>query len=151
MIRRDSFSQRFGMLCFVACAISAISLSACGKETRRKVFPVYGRVLNWNMDPVSGAAVTFIPVDSKEAERFRPQGIADENGSFMLTTYEKGDGAPEGEYLVIIELRLPREDPFDSVLPPDILLGRYSDPKSSKHRFRIENKSDNVLPPIILD
>ncbi len=45
----------------------------------------------------------FCPIEGSEAfTRERPFGETDENGRFELTTFIKGDGAPSGEYKIMI-------------------------------------------------
>ncbi len=61
------------------------------------VYPVSGTV---TMDggPVAGAAVTFAPKENQPAAA----GRTDSQGNFVLTTYTGGDGAAEGEYVVLV-------------------------------------------------
>ena len=151
MFSSHSFAREAVWLRLLALGFFALGYTGGCKAPRRAVFHVQGKVLNWDNKPVSGASVTFIPLDVSVAEKLRPQGVTDDEGAFTLTTYESNDGAPEGQYVVTIELRPAREDSFDSALPPDTFLGKYSDPKSSKYHFRIESRSNNILPTIILE
>ena len=60
--------------------------------------PVEGTVM-MNGQPLAGAAVAFI--GTSEGAR-AAAGITDENGKFVLTTIEQGDGAVPGEYQVTV-------------------------------------------------
>lgn len=87
----------------------------------------------------------------------RPSGRAGPDGSFTLTSYEEGDGAPAGEYKVTVEW--PSEDPNDPSDPddpegqiprgPDWLQGRYADPATTSLTATIR-EGDNLLEPFLL-
>ena len=133
------------LVCTVFLALS------CGKAGRKPVYPVHGQVLDANNRPAAGALVVCHPVDTGDAKRIKPLAYVDEKGAFALTTYEKEDGAPEGEYAVTIEWRERSANPFaDNREGKDRLHGRYSDPKTSKLRLKIDKQADSVLPPIEL-
>lgn len=137
------------MLLLGACACGVMLLSSCGESGREPVYPVHGRVVDADNRPAVGALVIFHPLDMSSPEPLKPLAYADEQGAFALTTYERGDGAPEGEYVVTIEWRSKPADPFAANKEgEDRLEGRYSDPKTSRLRFRIEKQADNVLPVI---
>jgi hypothetical protein len=56
--------------------------------------------------PAVGALVVFHPVDPARAKTGgNPFGKVRDDGTFALTTYAEGDGAPEGEYGVTIDWR----------------------------------------------
>ncbi len=59
--------------------------------------PVHGKVLYKN-EPIGGVYVTFHP-KQKSALPDIPRGETEEDGTFTLMT-GKGEGAPEGEYVV---------------------------------------------------
>jgi len=126
-------------------------LSSCGEAGRDPVYPVHGQVFDASNGPAVGALVIFHPVDKTGPESLKPLGYVDEKGAFALTTYENGDGAPEGKYAVTIQWRAKRANPFTANKEgEDRLHGRYSDPKTSNFRFKIERQTDNVLPAIQL-
>lgn len=64
-----------------------------------KTYPVKGKVMQ-NGSPLAGGRVKFCPTDTSKNE-----GIAEINkdGSFVLSSYRKEDGATPGEYVVIID------------------------------------------------
>ena len=114
-------------------------------------YPVHGQVLEGSNRPAVGALVIFHPVDTSDPKPAKPLAYVDEKGAFALTTYEKGDGAPEGEYVVTIQWRPKSTNPFNANKEgEDRLHGRYSDPKTSSFRFKIGRRADNVLPAIQL-
>ncbi|MGL4512062.1 MAG: hypothetical protein ACRCT8_03155 [Lacipirellulaceae bacterium] len=64
--------------------------------------PVRGKVTIAGK-PVEGAMVYFCPVGGSDAlQKERPVALTDAAGDFQLTTFVKGDGAPAGDYKVMI-------------------------------------------------
>ncbi len=111
------------------------------------MFQVKGRVVDGKNKPAFNALVIFHPKDPAAPAGVRPQGRVDEAGDFVLTTYATGDGAPAGEYTVTVFWQRPQTSPFDGD-GPDILGGRYNEPKTSKISFTVEAKGPNVVPEI---
>jgi hypothetical protein len=84
--------------------VLAVSLQACGCGNRKPVYPVRGKVVGPVGEAAVGATVLFTRVDGdpNDKEIVNAYGVVDEWGEYKLTTYEKGDGVPEGEYVVTI-------------------------------------------------
>jgi len=120
------------ILCCASCA---------KKDSRVPVYPVRGQVLVGDR-PAAKAFVVLHPADGDDPQALRPYGHAVEDGSFKLTTYEPGDGAPAGEYRVTVVWLAPGggED------PPDLLKGRYRDPAASPLRVTIPKDSTELTP-----
>jgi hypothetical protein len=115
----------------------------CGDgKQRMKLYPVEGKVLV-DGQPPSNAVVVFFP-DSPWADvnADYPRAGVKEDGSFKVTTYRSGDGAPPGSYRVTVDTSSraegleKREDP---------LKGRYRDPDKSGLRADVA-EGDNSLP-----
>lgn len=114
------------------------------------VFPVQGTVLVQG-EPAPGARVVFHSVDLTEPSTLTPHGRVQPDGSFQLTTYESGDGAPSGEYAVTLFWPEPPKSPVDDPdSGPDRLRGRYADPQKSTLRVQV-SESDNQLEPFRLE
>src|SRR5262249_10301058 len=111
--------------------------------------PVRGKVLDAQKKGAAGAVVYFNPTDPNYGDLNKPVGKVNEDGTFTLTTYEQGDGAPAGEYVVTIVWPAPRKTPLDPE-GGDRLQGRFADPKSSKIRFTVNKESENNVPDIVL-
>jgi hypothetical protein len=63
--------------------------------------------------------------------------ISDEEGHFEVSTYELGDGAPEGAYTLTFQWRA--YDAFSgSYDRPDAFKGRFSRPGTVEVRFTVE-------------
>jgi hypothetical protein len=125
--------------------------SSCGKSDHKPVYPAHGQVFDKNNRPAVDALVVFHPLDNNDPKPLKPLARVDEKGNFTLSTYEKNDGGPEGEYIITIEWRRGPPKPFAANKEgEDRLSGNYSDPKTSKLRFKITSQPDNVVPPIYL-
>ncbi len=95
--------------------------------------------------PAGHALIVFHPIHNPDAASAKPSAVASADGSFQLGTYERGDGAPAGEYRITV--RWPGEvaGPMpDLDLAPDRLRGRYANPHTSELRVRVEEK-ENVF------
>jgi hypothetical protein len=112
---------------------------------RKPVYPVRGKVL-WGDKPAARAFLILFPINEPaEPKDPRPRGEVDRDGSFSLSTYGAGDGAPAGDYVVTI--RWPGgHTPDGQEEPEDKLLGRYADPKRSKLKAAVKAEP-NELPP----
>ncbi len=135
----------------LACAGLVVFFTSCSGRIRKPVYPVHGQVLDKNNRPATGALVIFNPVDTSGPNPVKPLAHVDGKGNFNLTTYDKNDGGSEGEYIITIEWRQGASNPFAAGQESqDRLKGAYSNPKTSKLRFKIENQPDNAVPPIHL-
>src|SRR5437588_121192 len=82
--------------CLAALLGLVLLVPACSQGSRKPVHPVRGQVLLAGK-PVAQAIVTFHADGAGEPA---PSAQTDDQGYFTLTSYTKGDGAPEGEYRV---------------------------------------------------
>ncbi len=97
-MNRCSFAQA------LTCALILGLASGCGGEApsgaspKVPVFPASVKV-NYNGKPVDGAIVKLL-----NTEPFKPGASArtDAQGAAKLTTYDADDGAPAGNYIVLI-------------------------------------------------
>jgi hypothetical protein len=138
------------LLCIAAAGLLAVA--GCG-DGRIATYPVWGTVMV-NNQPADGAIVIFCPVDpNAELENLRPAGKADSSGRFSLTTFESGDGAPEGNYKVLVkwpaEARPDDREGRAGTMGPDRLRGRYYNIDKTPLTATIESQS-NELPPFEL-
>ena len=101
-------------------------------------YPVRGRVLLDEL-PVANAAVTFMPVDGKG----RPAtGFTDSDGVFRLTTYKQDDGAPRGDYIVVVS----RSDAVPP--PPEAEPGDIKSVNDHYKGLKAKRPKSPPLPPI---
>lgn len=135
--------SRFGLFSLVL--FTTAWCAGCGEDWPAETHPVTGK-LTVNGEPAEGAVVTLYPVGEKVDQRnSKPWGIVDDDGVFDLQTYEKGDGAPVGEYVVTI--KWPRDINDMSQAMTDRLGKAYSNPDKSEWRVTIE-EGNNLLDPI---
>jgi hypothetical protein len=134
---------------FLAVLATTLACSACSgkKDARVPVFPVHGQVL-LNGKPVPYAFVVFHPVSGSGREDLHPRAHAEEDGSFWLSTYDSGDGAPAGEYVVTVQqYKAPTESDREAAV--NLLPAPYASPARSKLRARVE-AGDNELAALEL-
>lgn len=134
--------NRFSLICM---GLIASLLSGCSDTDgwKARTYPTTGSMTINGATPVN--AIVYLmavdkPVDSAES---RPYGRVRDDGTFSVTTYELGDGAPIGEYQLLITWPQPG-DPRQ-----DRLKGAFGSPEKSSWRFTIE-KGSNQIPPIEL-
>lgn len=135
--------SRFVRLTLVAVAVCAAA--GCGRG-RKAVYPVQGSLVDSEGKPIAGATVFFCPVENYFDNHDKPGGFSDKDGKFTLTTYDNGDGAPAGDYVVTVEWRVPGGDvPRKKAQPfPDRLKGKFSDPSNSPLRATIAKGPNSI-------
>lgn len=86
------------------------------------------------------ATITFYQTDQPFSTALKARAIADKNGNYQLTTYEKNDGIPAGSYAVILYVPPKEPEPYalESENVPDRLKRAYIDPSKSKLRFTVK-------------
>lgn len=95
-------TRKLGRISTAAVLIGLVAATTGCGDGKIKRYPVTGSVLVGGK-PAEGARVVFIPVGGSEKfQKERPTGVADGAGQFTLTTFEKDDGAPAGEYKVMV-------------------------------------------------
>jgi hypothetical protein len=138
--------------------MALLLLAGCGAD-EVPVYHVRGKVL-YRGKPAHRAEVVFLPVeDDPNLAGLCIHGTAGEDGTFELTTYRRGDGAPAGDYVVTVFWPRPRssrpitgdpEDPESTELEGgDFLRGRYATRDVSKLRATVRAEK-NELPPFDL-
>lgn len=110
---------------FLTVAVLALSFMSC-KSDRVKLYPVRGTVL-FQDKPAEGATVVLVPMGGDSA--LRPSGAVGPDGSFKLSTYPHGDGAPAGEYAAVVTWYPPNARELEN--PTAKLPARYADPATS--------------------
>jgi hypothetical protein len=114
-----------------------------------KLYPVSGTV-TYRGSPAAGATVFF---QRRGVDPLRQQtimGIVKPDGSFTVVYGDRGEGAPSGEYDVLIEWK-PRTHQAKGLSPQvrDRLKGRYSDVRNPRLQAVVKAES-NKLPPFEL-
>jgi hypothetical protein len=131
------------------CGVLALSCLACGKG-RLPVNPVHGRLLV-DGQPAAHAQVAFHPVGNDGPEAVHPFGQVDDRGEFTLSSYVRGDGAPEGDYKVTVAWYLATPNPDrdkggDDFLTVNYLSDDYVRVETSPLRVRISKGANELAP-----
>jgi 5-hydroxyisourate hydrolase-like protein (transthyretin family) len=117
----------------------ACLITSCGPKgaPRKETFPVTGEVV---VDGQPAATVQVTLTDVKGIDTDMPtfsSAMTNDQGKFAVSTYDLGDGVPEGEYVVTFmwgELNL-----FSMQYGgPDKLKDKYSDPAKSQFKITVE-------------
>lgn len=137
----------------VGCLLALAATIGCGPpEGQMVVYPVSGSVTVAGQ-PAAGAKVTLIGLDEKFSDPKSPIPTATvgDDGSFQITSYAPADGAPDGNYRVVIlweEATPENADPESAPAPKDKLGGKYNHDKSTL-KVTIPPES-TTLPPFAL-
>ena len=134
----------------IALAFTLLTLTGCG-DGKIGRYPTHGKVLV-DGKPIEGARVIFCPVGgSEDFQKERPFAVTDAGGEFSLTTFQKGDGAPAGEYNVMIRNGRPksREEANRRSSGPRVAR-QYGKPLTSGVTVTVE-KIENDLAPFELE
>jgi hypothetical protein len=124
-------------------SLVVFSILGCG-PSGIALYPVRGSV-HFEGQPAEGATVILDPVAGGE---FKPSGTVAADGSFVVTTHPHGNGAPVGEYHVIITWY--PEDARQSDRPKNKLPAKYGDSaKTPVPKVTVSTGSTDI-PPIKL-
>lgn len=146
MRRFDRLSRKLSILTASLVMLSAIG---CGEtSTDIPVHPARGTATYRNK-PLAGAIVSLHPKGEVAAADARPSATVQPDGTFELTTFRSGDGAPEGEYVATLHWFRPVNQNGEVRPGPNVLPKKYASAVSSDIQVRIEAGS-NELPPIQL-
>jgi len=116
---------------------------ACNKSTI-KLHPVKGKVL-FKDQPADGAQIVFRPVNEDPAAKLpAPYGTVGADGSFSLHTELQGEGAPAGDYIVMI-MRY-GADPKDPNKAANLLPPKYADPAKPILKVTVKEGKNDLEP-----
>jgi 5-hydroxyisourate hydrolase-like protein (transthyretin family) len=127
-----------------AAAVVAANLVGCGSgSSRLPTYPVHGEI-SCGGKPAVGVGVYLLRADGKTVPEMpmNPRAVTGPDGRFAFTTYDKDDGAPEGEYVVTLHWAAPKRESTE-----DRLRGMF---EKNKITASVKPSNDNVLPPIKL-
>lgn len=113
--------------------LALISVLGCGDAapTRLKVYPVEGSI-TFKGKPLADALVVLHPKDKADTKITAARGKTDQNGKFLVTTYDTNDGAAAGEYAVTVQKYQTVDkgggpEPGPNILPPKLSLPTSTD------------------------
>jgi hypothetical protein len=126
--------------------VPILAFTGCGGETRVPVFPVSGKVRFKGQVP-AGAQIVLHAVNSTDTSGISPSGTVKNDGSFLITAYEPGDGAPAGEYVATIQWF--KYLPEAGGAGPNVLPAKYSSAKASPIRVSVGGGPVEIAPIVI--
>lgn len=135
-------SRRLGQ---AAVASLAVLVSSCGGGP--KLHPVKGTVL-YEDKPAEGATVVFHPVRGAP-DAPKPSGVVGKDGTFSLRTHPHGEGAPEGDYVVLVtwfETPAPAKAGGDPPEPRSKLSELYADANRSGLKATVKPGVNKLEP-----
>lgn len=137
----------FRQLPLFAGLAAALSLIGCGSsEPRVPVVSVTGKISFQGQVP-AGAQVVLHPVATAAESNVVPSATVKEDGTFAISAYDQGDGAPPGEYVATVEwFRLVATEGGGG-RGPNVLPAAYASPATSPIRVTVKTESTQ-LPPI---
>jgi hypothetical protein len=118
------------------------------RSDRVIVYPAQGRA-EWDGKPIPNATIFLHPVRVKEPAFPRPRATVREDGTFVLGTYAREDGAPAGEYKVTVQWFSRRDRKDDGRFPDNVLPARYARAETSDLTVRIQ-ADRNEIPALRL-
>lgn len=127
--------------------------SGCNRSTM-KLYPVKGKV-TYKGQPANGAQIVFRPVneaaEAPEASDKTPAtptatsyGTVDADGNFSLRTDPYGEGAPPGEYNVLITWNA--TDPEDPLSSKSKSPAKYADPSAPILKATVKEGPNELAP-----
>ena len=141
---------RFERSIAFGCVIAALGffVTGCGKAAQpwERTYKVSGKI-TLDGKPTPGARVSLLPKDSAIPGTVRPIGTVDQDGNFVLETYQPKDGAPAGEYNVAV-VWFKIQDSGSS--GPNVIPPQYARPDSSGLVVTVPPTNGHQLDPISL-
>ena len=119
-----------GLACLVA-TLTAIAVCGCGSQG---LYSAGGKVVYKDGKPVTGGRVIFEPITNKVSAL----GYIQEDGSFRLSTNRENDGAPEGDYKVLV---LPPPTPEEGKKTRLLIAAKYQSLDMTPFKFTVTKDS----------
>lgn len=129
--------------------LTPLAFVGCGDSAPLTVatYPVEAPI-TFQGKPTPGAFIAFHPVTPSE-DVPAPRGVVTREGQLQVSTFNGGDGAPEGEYVVTVQWNRLIRRGDEVVAGPNVIPRKYASPQTSNLRIRIA-AGDNKLDPIRL-
>ncbi len=140
----------------IACGITVLAAMSCTACSSNGVYPVSGKV-TYRGTPAAGAVVSFHHRGG--ATDGQPMvGIVQKDGTFALLSGAHGQGAPPGEYDVLIEWKrgiggdccTAGARRQQAQIGADKLKGRYANPRQPRLHAMVKAQA-NELPAFALE
>jgi hypothetical protein len=128
--------------------VASSAIIGCGKPASKvAAYPAKGSI-TFKGQPTHGALITLHPKAPVENVP-TPRANVGKDGTFTVTTFNGGDGAPEGDYILTVKWYKPIKKGNDLVSGPNIIPPKYGAPQTSDVVVHIA-AGENDLKPIKL-
>jgi hypothetical protein len=136
----------------ISFAFLLVAVAGCGGDSRPAAVPTGGKVAYRKSTIPVGALVVFHPTDpaTEKVIGGKPFAKVKDDGTFELTTYSEGDGAPPGEYGITIDWRgapkagaAPADDGEVRSGGPSKLAPKYSNPRQPFTKVTVKKGDAN--------
>lgn len=121
------------------------SIVGCGRRWEKALptFPVSGQVFR-DGKPLADALVVLHPQQAMDGKIQPARGNTDAEGKFQLSTYNSGDGAAVGDYVVTVEYYEPIKEGGSVIAGPNVLPPEYSLLAHSKIKVHVPEGGTTV-------
>lgn len=125
-------------------ALIAVVLLSFGCEGNKgpRVYPVKGRVI-LNGQPAANVRVMFHPEQPWEGTMSVPAAWTEADGTFTLTTFSANDGAPAGDYRVVLEVPEYRTNKGEG---PNRMPDPYSNYQTTPLKAHVDPQPNDLAP-----
>lgn len=144
--RRPGIGKVASRLALLALLPAAAAAVGCA-EPQAPVFPVTGRV-TYQGKPAAGAQVFLNAVKPNEIDDVSANATVKDDGAYAITTYEPGDGAPAGDYVVTVQWFKFVTNDGGSGAGPNVMPKEYASPASSPVKVSVSGPTE--IPPIAI-
>jgi hypothetical protein len=120
--------------------LAAVTAAGCSDG---RTAPVAGKVTLADGTPARGVTVCF----TDSANQTSASGVCGDDGSYELTTFELGDGAPPGTYSVTVHHPAPEDSSQPQIRA--MFHPRYENPSTTPLEFTVEKRRNQI--DIVLD
>lgn len=135
-------------IAFVGLLATTVGCSKSDRGDRVETHPVKAAI-TFQGKPIPGAFVVFHPKTPQGGNVPNPRGMVSKDGHFSVTTFDGGDGAPAGDYVLTVQWYKPIKSGGDIVSGPNVIPRKYTDPKTSDVVIQVA-AGENNLPTIRL-
>ena len=125
--------------------LMTLATIGCGGESRVSVVPVSGKVTFQGAAP-AGAQVVLHPATRSEETSVAPSGTVKEDGSFQISAYDQGDGAPPGDYVATVQWFRVVAEEDGSGRGPNLLPVKYASPETSPIKVTVNSNATELQP-----
>ena len=141
-------TKNFAVLAVAGLLLAGVTGCGAGKPAWEHVFTTTGS-LTYDGKPIEGAVLVFTPKDESVPAKVRPMARTDASGHFEVGTYDIADGAPEGDYDVVVTWTPLVKHAGGASPGPNRLPPRYASNATSKLTVHV-NSDDTQLETLAL-